>query len=175
CFALGQGVWLTYLVTSLVTNFGMSLPAAGFVFAITQVTGVFGRVLLGWVSDTLSSAGAGLQGGGGRPGAAPPAPAVASPAWPFWAHCLLAGIAGVTVTSWNGLQLAEIARAAPRNLIAETTAGATVVVFLGYVFGPSAFAMLVAATGRFDVGYFVVAGFSLLGYVALRGVASRRP
>src|SRR5439155_15189169 len=37
CFALGQGVWLTYLVTSLVTNFGMSLPAAGFVFAITQV------------------------------------------------------------------------------------------------------------------------------------------
>jgi MFS family permease len=174
CFALGQGVWLTYLVTSLVTNFGMSLPAAGFVFAITQVTGVFGRVLLGWLSDRLGSAVLVLKAVAIAAGATTVALALATPSWPFWAHCLLAGVAGVTVTSWNGLQLAEIARAAPRSLIAETTAGATVVIFLGYVVGPSAFAALVAATGRFDVGYYVVAGFSLLGFVALRGVAAQR-
>jgi MFS family permease len=173
CFSLGQGVWLTYLVTSLVTNFGMSLPAAGFVFAITQVTGVFGRVLLGWVSDRLGSAVLVLKAVAILAGATTVALALASPAWPFWAHCLLAGIAGVTVTSWNGLQLAEIARAAPRSLIAETTAGATVVVFMGYVVGPSAFGLLVAATGRFDVGYLVVAAFSLLGFFALRGATAR--
>jgi MFS family permease len=173
CFSLGQGVWLTYLVTSLVTNFGMSLPAAGFVFAITQVTGVFGRVLLGWVSDRLGSAVLVLKTVAILGGATTVALALATPDWPFWAHCLLAGIAGVTVTSWNGLQLAEIARAAPRSLIAETTAGATVVVFMGYVVGPSAFALLAAATGRFDIGYMVVAGFSLLGFFALRGADTR--
>ena len=55
----------------------------------------------------------------------------------------------------------------------ETTAGATVVVFMGYVVGPSAFALLAAATGRFDIGYMVVAGFSLLGFFALRGAGTR--
>jgi MFS family permease len=169
CFSLGQGVWLTYLVTILVANFGLSLPAAGFVFAITQVTGVLGRVLLGWLSDRVGSAVAVLQAVAITSGATSVALALATPDWPFWALCLLAGVAGITVTSWNGLQLAEIARAAPRNLIAETTAGATVVVFMGYVVGPSAFALLVAATGRFDVGYLVIAALSVLGFAALRG------
>lgn len=173
CFALGQGVWLTYLVTILVAEFGMSLQAAGFVFAITQVTGVLGRVLLGWLSDRVGSAVLVLKAAAIASGATSLALALATPAWPFWTWCLLAGIAGVTVTSWNGLQLAEIARAAPRNLIAETTAGATIVVFMGYVVGPSAFALLVAATGRFDVGYFVVAAFSVLGFGALLRAAPR--
>jgi MFS family permease len=173
CFALGQGVWLTYLVTILVTTFGMSLQAAGVVFAMTQVTGVLGRVLLGWLSDRVGSAVLVLRAAALASGATSLALALATPAWPFWAWCLLAAVAGVTVTSWNGLQLAEIARAAPRTLIAETTAGATVVVFMGYVVGPSAFALLVAATGRFDVGYLVVAALGLLGFAALRGVAPR--
>jgi len=168
CFALGQGVWLTYLVTILVGEFGMSLQAAGFVFAITQVTGVLGRVLLGWLSDRAGSAVLVLKAVAIASGATSLALALATPAWPFWTLCLLAGVAGITVTSWNGLQLAEVARAAPRNLIAETTAGATVVVFMAYVVGPSAYALLVAATGRFDIGYVVVSAFGLLGFAALQ-------
>jgi len=85
-------VWLTYLVTSLVTNFGMSLPAAGFVFAITQVTGVLGRVLLGWISDRLGSAVPVLKAVAIAAGATTVALALATPSCVL-AHCLLAGIA----------------------------------------------------------------------------------
>jgi hypothetical protein len=36
----------------------------------------------------------------------------------------------VTVSSWNGVQIAEVARLAPRDLIGETTSGSTILICL---------------------------------------------
>jgi hypothetical protein len=83
---------------------------------------------------------------------------------------LLAAVGGVTVSSWNGVQIAEVARLAPPGLIADTTAGSTILIFLGYVVGPAAFAALVALTGRFDLAFHAVAFVTLAALVALFGV-----
>jgi hypothetical protein len=66
------------------------------------------------------------------------------------------------------LQIAEVARLAPRQLIGETTAGSTILIFLGYIAGPSAFAALVTATGRFDVAFVGVALATLAALLGLR-------
>ncbi len=42
-------------------------------------------------------------------------------------------------------------------------AGGTAVVFLGYMFGPPLFALLLDATGRYDVGFISVAAIGAAG------------
>jgi MFS family permease len=168
CFAVGQGCWFAFLVTYLVTELRLSLTAAGLVFSVMQATGVFGRILLGWVSDRLGSGLPTLRAVAVTSAGTSLALALTTPGWPAWTIALLAGIGGVTVSSWNGVQIAEVARVAPRRLIGETTAGSTILIFLGYIAGPSAFAMLVASTGRFDAAFLAVALATSAALLGLR-------
>jgi len=167
CFALNQGVWMAFLVTVAVADLGHSLSAAGAIYAVMQVTGIFGRIVLGWVADRLGSGIPVLRCVAIAAGLTSGILAFATPEWSFATLCLIAGVAGVTVSSWNGVQLSEIARLVPRHLIAETTAGATILIFVGYVVSPAAFAVLAATTGRFDYGYLSTAFVSFIGFAAL--------
>jgi MFS family permease len=168
CFAIGQGCWFAFLVTYLVAELKFSLTSAGLVFAVMQATGVFGRILLGWVSDRLGSGLLTLRVVAVTSAATSLTLALTDPAWPVWATALLAGMGGVTVSSWNGVQIAEVARLAPRHVVGETTAGSTILTFLGYIVGPSAFAALVAETGRFDAAFVAVALATLAALLGLR-------
>jgi MFS family permease len=168
CFAIGQGCWFAFLVTYLVAELKLSLTAAGLVFAVMQATGIFGRVLLGWASDRLGSGLLTLRAVAVTSAATSMVAALTSPGWPFWATALLAAVGGVTVSSWNGVQIAEVARLAPRDLIGETTAGSTILIFLGYIAGPSAFAAIVTACARFDLAFVSVAIATLAALFGLR-------
>lgn len=171
CLAIGQGVWFAYVITFAVSDLHYDLRSAGFAFAAMQATGVFGRVLLGGLADRVRSASRLLGYVGIASGLTSLAMVFATPQWPFWAFCLLSSIAGVTVSSWNGVQMSEVARRAAHGLVREASSGATIVIFLGYVFGPLAFATLVSVTGRFDLGFLVAAIAGLLGFWLL---ASKR-
>ena len=173
CFAVGQGCWVAFLVTYLVADLRLSLTAAGLVFAVMMATGVFGRILLGFVSDRLGSGILTLRLVALTSAATSLALALTGPAWPLWALALLAGVGGVTVSSWNGVQIAEVARLAPRHLVGETAAGSTVLIFIGYIVGPSAFAALVSATGRFDLAFTVVAAATAAALLGLMGPGGR--
>jgi MFS family permease len=173
CFAVGQGAWFAFLVTMCVAELHLTLVEAGLVFAAMQATGVGGRILLGWVSDRLGSGRRVLEAVAVGSGLTSLVLATAGPAWPFWAVILLAGVAGITVSSWNGVQIAEVARPAPHDKVAETTSGATIVVFIGYVVGPAGFATIAALTGRFDVGYLAVAATAAVAFLALRRAKAR--
>ncbi|WP_262032186.1 MFS transporter, partial [Microvirga sp. Mcv34] len=149
CLAIGQGSWFAFLVTYLVTKLGLTLPQAGLIFAVMQATGIVGRVALGWVSDRIGLGIVTLRLVTIASAASSLVLAATGPNWPMPALLTLAAIAGVTVSSWNGVQIAEIARLSPRAHVSETTAGTTILIFVGYVVGPSAFAALVTSTGRF--------------------------
>ncbi len=73
----------------------------------------------------------------------------------------------MTVSSWNGLQVAEIARHAPPHRLGEAASGATLLVFIGYVVGPAACATLVALTGRFEVAFLCAAVVTALALAGL--------
>ncbi|WP_332686373.1 MFS transporter [Bosea sp. (in: a-proteobacteria)] len=167
CLAIGQGIWFAYLITFAVSELGYGLGAAGLAFALMQATGVFGRVLLGWIADRMRATSRLLAFVCLASGLTSLALMLATPSWPSWLFYGLAAVAGITVSSWNGVQIAEIARRSPPALIREAASGATIVVFLGYVAGPLSFALLVAATGRFDLGFLLCAVAGLLGFLLL--------
>jgi MFS family permease len=157
CLAIGQGIWFAYLMTYAVSQLGYSLETAGALYALMQATSVAGRVLLGWLADKLGAPRLILRVIGLGSGLSSLTLAFATPEWSFQTYCVLAAVAGVTVSSWNGVQLSEIARACPPSLVREASAAATLVIFLGYVVAPSAFAMALSLTGRFDLGFFACA------------------
>ena len=168
--AIGQGAWFAFLVTFLVLEKGYDLALAGVVFAMTQVTGVFGRVGLGWLSDRLGSGLATLRLIAVLSGLTVAA-TVLTFAWPVWAVMVLAAIGGVTVSSWNGLILAEIARFAAPGRIGEATSGGVLVTFLGYIIGPAGFTVLLSSgvswTASFLLAGAVVAAVGLLPILRL--------
>lgn len=169
CLGIGQGAWFAFLVTYLVAKIGLTLTEAGLVFAIMQASGIFGRILLGWVSDRMGSGVATLRLVALSSGATSLVLALTDESWSLGALSLLAATAGITVSSWNGVQIAEVARLAPPGRVAETAAGSTILIFIGYVVGPAAFAALVAATGRFDLAFGGVAVATVLAIFGLLG------
>jgi MFS family permease len=164
--ACGQGALFAFLVTYLNDGLGLDLVTSGGVFAMTQLTGIPGRIGLGWLAD---------RRGSGLPvlrllsllSAATIAIYAVTPQWPVFALILLSAVAGVTVSSWNGIQLAEVAREAPKGRVGETTSGATLVIFLGYVFGPALFGLLLAVTGGYRVPFLVTAALSCAAALTL--------
>lgn len=170
-FAALQGSLFSFTVTWLVEAKGFSLTAAGSLFAAMQVAGVVGRLGLGWAADRLGDATRSLAIHGLFA-------AGLSLAWVLYgpqAHgalaLLLAVGAGFTAASWNGIFLAEVARVAPPDRVAEASSGAIMLCFLGYLTAPTAFAWTVTATGSWVLPYFVACG--LLAVVSLLVLALR--
>jgi sugar phosphate permease len=161
-------------VTWLVDSLGYDLATAGFVFAVTQGTGIFGRVALGWISDRWGSGLRTLRWNALAMAATMTGFAFVDPSTSLLLVCLLGGLAGITVSSWNGVHLAEIARHAPAGRIGEAPGGATLVTFIGYVAGPIAFAALSVATGQYDSAFLAVAVAGLAAFVAL-AAGRKRP
>ena len=155
-FAFVQGVLFSFSVTYL-TQIGMPLAEAGLAYACLQGAGVFARIFLGHLADRT-----------GRPAVNltvqafvavgcvvayallpqhPPLPLVAGVA-------VLTGFFGC---SWNGIYMAEIANLSTAETIVDATSGSTLVVFLGYVVGPSLFAAAVPVWG-WQVPFLIAAG-----------------
>ena len=90
CLAAAQGATFAFLVTFMV-GIGLDLTAAGVMFAIVQVTGIFGRILFGGLADRLGSATAMLVAAAMSSAVTTAIYAYAAPDWPYWSLALLAG------------------------------------------------------------------------------------
>lgn len=146
-FSLVQGCLFAFTVTWLVETRGLSLIAAGNAFAALQAAGVFARIALGWLADRTGRPSVNLivQGflAAGALALFANLPAGAGTG----AITAAAALAGFFGASWNGIYLAEVARLVPRAEVSEATSGSTVFTFLGYVFGPALFTLLVRHSG----------------------------
>lgn len=165
--AISQGAWFAFLVTLLVSDAGLTLTQAGILFAAMQATGVPGRIALGFIADRMGSGRTTLMVVGVLSGLTSLVLAFVSPAWPFPVLIAFFMLAGITLSSWNGVQLAEVARLAPRETLQDTSSGATVLIFIGYVVGPAGFALLQQATGSFTPGLVAIAVLAMAGSAVL--------
>lgn len=165
--AATQGCWFAFLVTFLVDAMDYSLALAGLVFAAMQAVSIFGRVFLGFVSDRVGSGLVTLRHAALAGGLASAALALTGPAWPLAWVLALAIFAGIAVSSWNGVQLAEVARRAPRGELVECSAGGTVLVFIGYVLGPMGFSIIVDLGGGYALAFGACAATSFAASVAM--------
>ena len=172
--AIPQACWVTFVATFCVVALGHSLAVAGLVFATMQATSVMGRVLMGWIADHVVSTTATLAIASIASALSTIALALAAPDWPVWALVLVAAVGGISVSGWNGIQIAEVARRSPPGLIGETAAGSVILVYASNMLGPVAFAGFVALTGRFDYAFVLSGAFSLICLPLLYGI-DRRP
>jgi MFS family permease len=168
--AFPQAVWVTFAATYLVVGLGLSLAVAGLVFATMQATSVFGRVAMGWFADHVASSSTTLRLAAVASALSTIAFGCVTADWPPWALLTLAAVAGIAVSGWNGVQIAEVARRSPPGLVAETAAGAVVLVYAANMFGPISFAAFVALTGRFDLAFMIAGALTLLCPLLLYGI-----
>ena len=168
--AIAQACWVTFAVTYLVVVLGLSLSVAGLVFAVMQATSVIGRMALGWIADHAASSTTTLAVASVGSALSTIAFGMADPGWPVWAFIALAAVAGFLVSGWNGVQIAEVARRSPPELIGECAAGAVILVFMSNMLAPVAFAAFVAVTNRYDCAFFAAGAFSIVCLPLLYGM-----
>jgi MFS family permease len=166
-FAIAQSCWFTFTVIYLVDQLGYPLALAGMVFAIMQAGGVIGRIVLGWLSDYLRSANITLTIAAVFSAVTTALLGLTSADWPLWSVIALAFVAGCSAASWNGVQIAEVARRSPPQMISETSAGSSILVNLMNMVAPTLFAAFVAVSGRYDYAFICAGACSLLVLVCL--------
>jgi MFS family permease len=166
-FSISQSCWFAFTVIYLIDELDFSLSLAGIVFAVMQLGGVIGRIALGWLSDRIHSATISLSIAAILSAATTMLLGLSTSAWPLWTMILLVFLAGCSAASWNGVQIAEIARRSPPGLISETSAGSSILVNMVNMLVPTAFAAFIAFTGRYDYAFGCVSICTLLVLVFL--------
>jgi predicted MFS family arabinose efflux permease len=155
-FAAMQFCFMSLFVTFAVARTGLSLVAVGSAYSSGLVVSIAARVLWGWAADrfpphfVLAAIGFGMSG-------AAVLAATLDPAWPYPAVIALATAFGATATAWQGVYLAEVARHAPKDRVADATSGGMAITFLCSLLGPGAFSALSAITGNNAAGFVTVA------------------
>lgn len=171
--AVSQGVWLAFFVTIFVDKIGLSLVAAGTLFAIMQAAGIVGRIALGWVADRIGSAVLTLKAATALSAICTLVLALVGTQTPWPVLVALSIVAGATVTGWNGVQVSEVARLSPPGRLREAVAGATMLLFSGYVVAPAIFALAVEATGSYTGPLIAVAVLTAASVLLPGGTAGR--
>ena len=134
-FASVQGVLNAFFVTFLANGLGYDLKLAGLLFALNQALSVAGRVVYGFIADAFGSPRPVLCGLSVLSAASAIAIACLGSGWSMAALIAVAAFSGISVATWNGLFMAEVAGLAPERA-SEASAGSTFFVFATYVVIP---------------------------------------
>jgi MFS family permease len=164
----GTQVCLTsFIVVYLTESLEWSLVGAGFALTAATVGGVVGRIGWGFVADRVAPPRRVLGVIGIIAATCGVVITTATTAWSTAAVIIVAVIFGATAIGWNGVQLAEVARHAPKGQAGAVTGASGFITFSGVVAGPPVFALLAASTGSYRVGFGVFAVMSGLSGLAL--------
>lgn len=142
-----------FFVTYLVEHVELDLVTAGLLFAVMQGAGFVARVGWGWVSDRWISTRPLLAALGAGTIASTVAAIAFSDAWPLAGLAAASVALGTTGVGWNGIYLAEVARAVPLDKVGLATGGVLMFTFVGVVLGPSTFGAIVATTGSYAAAF----------------------
>ncbi len=173
-YACYQFCLFSFIVTMLVVDFEWSLIAAGWTATAMQIGGVSGRIGWSMLADRIGrgiellivigvlSSGLGLL------------VASMTSAWQPGAMIAVLFVFGFCLVGWNGLFMAEAARAAGPGNVGVATGGVLVFTFAGIVVGPAAFATVYKLAGSYALTYGFFALVPLIGVGALVPVLRSR-
>jgi MFS family permease len=161
-YVVMQSCLVTYLVTYLTGDLGITLIAAGVVLSVAQTAGIIGRIVWGAIADRyikpsllLGLLGISMSLWGF-------ATALFSPAWPYSAILAVSALFGATAIGWNGVYLAEVARLAPEGKAGMVTGGTLFFTFSGVVIGPPIFGAIANITASYSASYLAFSAATLL-------------
>jgi len=164
-FATVQGTLNAFFVTYLANGLGYDLKLAGFLYALNQLTSVAGRVIFGLVADWVRSTRLVLCWLAVMSSASAIAIASIGADWSTPALVIVAMVSGLSVATWNGLWIAEVAALSPGR-VSEATAGATFFLFGTYVVVPPLAGLVITAFG-YRAAFVMAAVCVMIGGAAL--------
>jgi predicted MFS family arabinose efflux permease len=150
----------SFLVVYLTEALQYSLVTAGFALSAATLGGVAGRIGWGVVADRRLPARATLALIGALAAVFGLVLALAQADWPTASCLVLAALYGGTAIGWNGVQLAEVARLAPRGAAGVVTGAVGFVTFSGVVIGPPLFGLIASVSGSYRVSFVALAALS---------------
>lgn len=165
-FATMHATVTMFFVTFLYAGLGVPLTTAGALFALLQGFAITGRIVFGYIADRYASPLAVLKIQAPLSAAAALLLATFSARWPIAIMALASAAVGLTVGTWNGLFLAQVARTAPEGEVSEATAASGAMVFLTYMLVPPLFGLSAAVFG-YDTALILFAFAPLFAYAVL--------
>ncbi len=159
----------SFIVTMLVTEFGWSLILAGWTATAMQIGGITGRIVWSMVADRIGRGIELLIAIGVLSSIFGLVVASMTPAWPPAVIVLILFVFGFCLVGWNGLFMAEAARASPES-VGIATGGVLAFTFAGIVVCPAAFATVYRFAGSYALTYGLFAVIPLVGVMALLSV-----
>lgn len=156
-YSIMQLSLISFLVTYVIQDLGMSLVEAGLLLSAAQACGVVGRILWGVWSDRSGRPLMVLGLLGILMGAAAALAAAFTPAWPYAGLLAVCGLFGGSAIGWNGVFIAEVARIATPTHAGTATGGSLFLTFLGILLALPAFAGIASLTGSYSAAFVAVA------------------
>jgi MFS family permease len=173
-FAAVQGATVAFYVIFLTVGLGLDLKLAGLLFASMQASSVTGRVILGLAADRIGSPMPVMKLLSFTSCLSALSLAAMTPDWPLWGLFAASVFAGFSVSTWNGLYLAEIANITPAERVSEATAGTTFFVFATYAATPPIAGILIRLLG-YRAMFAIMAIAACLPGLVLYGFRTPRP
>jgi MFS family permease len=152
-FSMVQLSLTTYLVTFLHDDLSYGLVAAGLALSVTQLGGIGGRVVWGYVTDRWLGARRMLLLLASMMALGALASAFLTTDTPQAVVIAILVAFGASAIGWNGVYLAEVARRAPPGMASMATGGTLAFTFLGVVVGPPMFGALSGLFGTYRAGF----------------------
>ena len=152
-FSMVQLSLTTYLVTFLHDDLTYGLVAAGLALSVTQLGGMGGRVVWGFVADRWLGARRMLVLLACMMALGALASAFLTIDTPQAVVIVILVGFGSSAIGWNGVYLAEVARRAPPGMASMATGGTLAFTFLGVVVGPPLFGALSGLFGTYRAGF----------------------
>ncbi|MDQ2186101.1 MFS transporter [Alcaligenaceae bacterium A4P071] len=143
----------TYVATFLHEDLLINLVTAGFILAVSQLAGVTGRLVWGYISDRYLGAPRMLAVLAALVALSGLATAFMVPGTSTVLLLVVLSVFGASAIGWNGVYLAEVARQAPAGQTSVATGGALAFTFLGVVVGPPIFGAIASAAGSYGLAY----------------------
>jgi MFS family permease len=166
-YACYQFCLFSFIVTMLVVDFEWSLIAAGWMATATQIGGISGRIGWSMLADRIGRGIELLAIIGVLASALGLLVASMTPAWSPYLTVVVLFAFGFCLVGWNGLYMAEVARAAGSKNVGVATGGVLAFTFAGIVIGPAAFATVYKLAGSYALTYGIFALAPLIGVAAL--------
>jgi len=149
----------------------VSLIAAGAVMTMVQACGIAGRLWWGWLADRIGNRLLALAIVACSTSLGTVLIYFMSPGWPLAGVVMTLCLFGLAALGWNGVYLAEVARLAPRDRIAEASGGCLVFTYGGVLLGLPTFALLMTVMEHYTDVFGLLTGASLLSLFLLRAAA----
>lgn len=167
-----QAVFISYTVSYLNLELGMSLVVAGLALTVSQVITVFTRLACGWWADRLGDPLRVIAWLGIGAGLTALPVALAAPGWPIAAVFASVVLFSVTGGGWMGIYQAALVRYADPDAIPASAVGTQAFLFLGGTTGPLVFAMIAALANTYSIPFAV---FGAAGLAAGAWIFARQP